>query len=255
MTARSGSYFTVSPNGLDALAAIDALAVAAAEGFPTRRNVMRNSAGAVLGDLPLGTPLADGTPALTMKRSRFAVRTGRRGAPARDPDRSRPAARRRRASGRHGRGALRGRHDRGGRSPRRGGRRPFRWSVGSSTRRRRRGRYVGLTNFGGVTSRRGCARRDDPAGVVAVHLRAQGVLRGAPGAERRHRVVRQRPARRDQPVRARIDVSSRRGRRGWRACSTVTSDRRPRSSAPAGSSSRATTPTTSVTCRSGTGTG
>ncbi len=35
---------------------------------------MRNSAGAVLGDLPLGTPLADGTPALTMKRSRFAVR-------------------------------------------------------------------------------------------------------------------------------------------------------------------------------------
>jgi 2-polyprenyl-6-methoxyphenol hydroxylase-like FAD-dependent oxidoreductase len=69
----TGSYFTVSPNGLDALTAIDALAVATAEGFPTRRNVMRNSAGAVLGDLPLGSPLADGTPALTMKRSRLAV--------------------------------------------------------------------------------------------------------------------------------------------------------------------------------------
>ena len=68
-----GSYFTVSPNGLDALAAIDALEVATAEGFPTRRNVMRNSAGAVLGDQPLGSPLADGTPALTMKRSRLAV--------------------------------------------------------------------------------------------------------------------------------------------------------------------------------------
>jgi 2-polyprenyl-6-methoxyphenol hydroxylase-like FAD-dependent oxidoreductase len=68
-----GSYFTVSPNGLDALAAIDALAVATAEGFPTRRNVMRNSAGSVLGDLPLGTPLVDGTPALTMKRARLAV--------------------------------------------------------------------------------------------------------------------------------------------------------------------------------------
>lgn len=68
-----GSYFTVSPNGLDALAAIDALAIAKGEGFPTRRNVMRNSGGTVLGDLPLGTPLADGTPALTMKRSRLAV--------------------------------------------------------------------------------------------------------------------------------------------------------------------------------------
>lgn len=68
-----GSYFTVSPNGLDALAAIDALAIARAEGFPTRRNVMRNSAGSVLGDLPLGSPLADGTPALTMKRSRLTV--------------------------------------------------------------------------------------------------------------------------------------------------------------------------------------
>jgi 2-polyprenyl-6-methoxyphenol hydroxylase-like FAD-dependent oxidoreductase len=68
-----GSYFTVSPNGLDALAAIDCLAVARAEGFPTRRNVMRNSGGTVLGDLPLGAPLADGTPALTMKRSRLAV--------------------------------------------------------------------------------------------------------------------------------------------------------------------------------------
>lgn len=68
-----GSYFTVSPNGLDALAAIDAMGVAAADGFPTRRNVMRNSARGVLGDLPLGSPLADGTPALTMKRSRLAV--------------------------------------------------------------------------------------------------------------------------------------------------------------------------------------
>src|SRR4249919_3853787 len=68
-----GSYFTVSPNGLDALAAIDALVVAKREGFPTRRNVMRNGGGSVLGDLPLGTPLADGTPALTMKRSRLAA--------------------------------------------------------------------------------------------------------------------------------------------------------------------------------------
>ena len=35
---------------------------------------MRNGAGKVLGDLPLGAPLADGTTALTMKRSRLALR-------------------------------------------------------------------------------------------------------------------------------------------------------------------------------------
>jgi 2-polyprenyl-6-methoxyphenol hydroxylase-like FAD-dependent oxidoreductase len=66
-----GSYFTVSPNGLDALRAIDALPVAIGEGFPTLRNVMRDSAGRVLGSLPLGARLADGTPALTIKRTRL----------------------------------------------------------------------------------------------------------------------------------------------------------------------------------------
>ena len=69
-----GSYFTVSPNGLDALAAIDALHVAKAEGFAHRRNVLRSSSGHVLGDMPVGEPLADGTPALTMKRTRLARR-------------------------------------------------------------------------------------------------------------------------------------------------------------------------------------
>lgn len=69
-----GSYFTVTPNGLDALAAVGALHCALESGFPTHRNVMRNGAGKALGDLPLGAPLADGTPALTMKRSRLALR-------------------------------------------------------------------------------------------------------------------------------------------------------------------------------------
>lgn len=69
-----GSYFTVTPNGLDALAAVDALHCAVESGFPTRRNVMCNSAGKLLGDIPLGAPLADGTPALTMKRSRLGLR-------------------------------------------------------------------------------------------------------------------------------------------------------------------------------------
>jgi 2-polyprenyl-6-methoxyphenol hydroxylase-like FAD-dependent oxidoreductase len=67
-----GSYFTVSPNGLQALEVVDALSIARAIGFPTRRNVMVNSAGRELGALPLGAPLDDGTPALTMKRSRLA---------------------------------------------------------------------------------------------------------------------------------------------------------------------------------------
>jgi 2-polyprenyl-6-methoxyphenol hydroxylase-like FAD-dependent oxidoreductase len=69
-----GSYFTITPNGLDALASVSALHCAVESGFATRRNVMCNGAGKVLGELPLGMPLADGTPALTMKRSRLASR-------------------------------------------------------------------------------------------------------------------------------------------------------------------------------------
>lgn len=70
----AGSYFTVTPNGLDALAAVGALHCAVEAGFATRRNVMCNSSGKVLGTVPLGAPLVDGTPALTMKRSRLALR-------------------------------------------------------------------------------------------------------------------------------------------------------------------------------------
>ncbi len=66
-----GSYLTVAPNGLDALAAVDALDAVRAVAFPTRTNVMVGSTGRELGRLPLGRPLDDGTPALTMKRSRL----------------------------------------------------------------------------------------------------------------------------------------------------------------------------------------
>ena len=55
--AEVGSYLTVTPNGLDALAAVGALDAATAIGSPTRRNVMRDDAWRILGDLPLGTPL------------------------------------------------------------------------------------------------------------------------------------------------------------------------------------------------------
>jgi 2-polyprenyl-6-methoxyphenol hydroxylase-like FAD-dependent oxidoreductase len=69
-----GSYLSVAPNGLDALDVIDALPVACAEGFAHRRNVLRGSSGRVLGDIAVGPPLADGTPSLTMKRTRLARR-------------------------------------------------------------------------------------------------------------------------------------------------------------------------------------
>ena len=73
-TGDVGSYLSVAPNGLDALAAIDALPVAVSEGFAHRRNVLRGGSGKILGDITVGHPLADGTPSLTMKRTRLARR-------------------------------------------------------------------------------------------------------------------------------------------------------------------------------------
>lgn len=67
--ADRGSWFTVSPNGLDALDAVGVLDIAKRLGSPHRRNVLVGASGRQLGSLPLGGPLADGTPALTMKRS------------------------------------------------------------------------------------------------------------------------------------------------------------------------------------------
>ena len=67
--AQRGSWFTVSPNGLDALDAVGALDIAKRLGSPHRRNVLVGASGRQLGSLPLGNPLADGTPALTTKRS------------------------------------------------------------------------------------------------------------------------------------------------------------------------------------------
>jgi 2-polyprenyl-6-methoxyphenol hydroxylase-like FAD-dependent oxidoreductase len=64
----AGSYLTIAPNGLDALAAIGCLDLARGLGFPSRRNTMLGATGRRLGSITLGTPLADGTPALTMKR-------------------------------------------------------------------------------------------------------------------------------------------------------------------------------------------
>jgi len=157
-----GSYFTITPNGLDALASVSALHCAVESGFSTRRNVMCNAAGKVLGELPLGVPLADGTPALTMKRSRLALNLAEE-------------AERRGIAVDHGRrltGAIRaGSQIRATYAD--GATEMADVLVGAdgvhSVVRRLidndapEGRYVGLTNFGGITS----------GGVVPVELEAE----------------------------------------------------------------------------------
>src|SRR5215204_1296328 len=67
-----GSYFTVTANGLEALAAIGARELATAVGFPTRRNVLWNESGRRLASLPLDSSVPGSPAAHTMKRSRLA---------------------------------------------------------------------------------------------------------------------------------------------------------------------------------------
>ena len=51
-STEAGSYFTVSPNGLAALAVLDAQHIAVDVGFPTDKNVMWNERGQRLGESP-----------------------------------------------------------------------------------------------------------------------------------------------------------------------------------------------------------
>jgi 2-polyprenyl-6-methoxyphenol hydroxylase-like FAD-dependent oxidoreductase len=73
----AGSWFTVAPNGLDALQAIDALEAAQEGGVPSRANVMYGATGRRLGKVSLGRPLENGLVGLTMKRSWLAARLER----------------------------------------------------------------------------------------------------------------------------------------------------------------------------------
>ena len=73
----AGSWFTVAPNGLDALEAIDVLDAVRDEGVPSRANVMYGATGRRLGNVSLGRPLDNGLVALTMKRSWLAARLER----------------------------------------------------------------------------------------------------------------------------------------------------------------------------------
>jgi 2-polyprenyl-6-methoxyphenol hydroxylase-like FAD-dependent oxidoreductase len=62
-----GSFFTLAPNGADALHAIDADAPATTAGFPTSAIILRSGTGKYLGSAP--TAPADGRPSQTLKRA------------------------------------------------------------------------------------------------------------------------------------------------------------------------------------------
>lgn len=68
-----GSWITLAPNGLDVLDRLGVLDPARAVGWSARTNRLLASGGRVLGEVPLGTPLADGSVALTMKRSALSA--------------------------------------------------------------------------------------------------------------------------------------------------------------------------------------
>jgi 2-polyprenyl-6-methoxyphenol hydroxylase-like FAD-dependent oxidoreductase len=72
-TGEVGSYFTVSPNGLHALDTLGVLDRARQAGFATRENVIFGAKSRRLGSMTLGRPLDDGTVGLTMKRSRLGA--------------------------------------------------------------------------------------------------------------------------------------------------------------------------------------
>ena len=66
------SYFTITANGLETLGSIGARELALSAGFPTRRNIMWNHGGRRLATLSLDSSLPGSPDAHTMKRSRLA---------------------------------------------------------------------------------------------------------------------------------------------------------------------------------------
>ncbi|WP_076259095.1 FAD-dependent monooxygenase [Intrasporangium flavum] len=68
-----GSYLTLAPNGLHALDVLGLREVVEPLGFPTHGHEVVGSTGCHLGSLSLGVPLEDGRVGLTLKRSRLAL--------------------------------------------------------------------------------------------------------------------------------------------------------------------------------------
>ncbi|WP_375389445.1 FAD-dependent monooxygenase [uncultured Amnibacterium sp.] len=94
--AAGGSYLTLAPNGLAAAAALGVLPRLADVGFPTDTHLLVGASGTPLGRVSIGVPLASGLRGLTLRRSDLvgvltaeAVRRGiavRRGAAVRGVD-------------------------------------------------------------------------------------------------------------------------------------------------------------------------
>ena len=244
-----GSWITVAPNGLDALDVLGVLDEARAVGHPSRVNRMFGATGRHLGDVSLGTPLADGSVALTMKRSALAVLLAdaavRHGADVRlGAD---VTVRRGRRPGRAGR--ARRRHGRRGRRARRGRRRALagasRDRPGGAGRAVRRADELRRHHAGHRARGRSRARG------LALRVRATLVLRRAPAADRGRRVVRQRPPGRDRPRRARCHDRGAVARVAGRPRRRRTRARHPTSWPRVGSSSPATARSTCRTSRPG----
>ncbi len=68
----AGSYLTLSPNGLHAADELGVGERLRAEAFPTLRNELVSGTGRVLGSVTLGAPLPDGWSGLTLKRPALA---------------------------------------------------------------------------------------------------------------------------------------------------------------------------------------
>jgi 2-polyprenyl-6-methoxyphenol hydroxylase-like FAD-dependent oxidoreductase len=70
----AGSYLTLAPNGVYALDVLGALDAVRPLALSSRTNRMYGAGGRHLGSMSLGRPLGDGTVALTLKRSHLATR-------------------------------------------------------------------------------------------------------------------------------------------------------------------------------------
>ena len=248
-----GSYLTLAPNGVHALGELGLLEPARRIGFPSRTNVMVGANGRVLGTVTLGRPLADGTPALTCRRADLAAlladEAARRGAEVRygarvvgveeHPERVEVVL----EDGSRLAGDLLVGAD--------GVRSRLRRIIDPSAPD---GRYVGLTNFGGVTRATPLAADLPPeAWHFVFGRRAFFGAHPTPDGDVVWFVNAPRP--RDRRGRTRPHLRRAvAGLAGRPAGGRRRARRRP-SWRPASSSSPATAPTTSATCPSGTAAG
>ena len=159
--AARGSWLTVAPNGLAALAELGALDAVRPFGVATRRNLMLGATGRELGSVGLGDPLSDGTTALSFRRPELAAaltaETRRRGIDVRTGARAvsvhatRDAARVTLGDGTVVEGDILIGAD--------GIHSVVRPAIDPAAPR---GRYVGLVNFGGITRATPIARELAP---------------------------------------------------------------------------------------------